>query len=212
MTVVVKLGGSLLTKGREFVRFLCDYAKKRELSLVIVPGGGPFAEAVKKLSEQMHISDDAAHWMAVLAMHQYGLFLADGQPGIPVVERLDGIDNVGPICMLLPYKILKADDALPHTWDVTSDTIAAFIAYKLDEKSFIKVTDVDGMLDENGLVINEIQSKELIGKDYRSCIDAELPRFLLQRKMSCAIVNGHYPERIIDIIEGEETIGTKILP
>ena len=206
MTEIIKLGGSLLAKGREIVHCLSDYAEKNALSFVIIPGGGPFVEPIKKLSYS--ISDNAAHWMAVLAMHQYGLFLADGELEIPLVESIDGLKNAGHICIVLPYKTLKDDDCLPHTWDVTSDTIAAFIAHKLDEKTFIKVTDVDGILDENGFLINRINAKELIGKEHKGCVDAELPRFLLQNKMSCVIVNGNVPERILDVIEGRETVCT----
>lgn len=210
MKIILKLGGSLLAKGRELVQFLRDYAKENALSIVIVPGGGLFAEAVKKLAEKMNIPDDAAHWMAVLAMHQYGLFLAAGEPEIPVIESIQEIRNAGHICLVLPYKILKADDSLPHTWNVTSDTIAAFIAHKLGEKTLIKVTDVDGIFDESGTLIKAIQPNELIKKDHRGCIDVELPHFLLQHDMRCVIVNGNYEERIIDAIEGRETIGTSV--
>lgn len=200
----------MLAKGRELVQFLGDYAKENELSIVIVPGGGPFAEAVKILSEQINISDDAAHWMAVLAMHQYGLFLAAGEPETPVVESIEEIQHAGHICIVLPYKILKADDSLPHTWAVTADTIAAFIAHKLGEKTFIKVTDVDGIFDESDSLIKEIPPNELIKQDHKGCIDMELPRFLLQHDMRCVIVNGNHPERIIDVIEGRETICTRV--
>ncbi|MEA2065756.1 MAG: amino acid kinase, partial [Thermotogota bacterium] len=177
MTEILKLGGSLLAKGREIVHCLSDYAAKNALSFVIIPGGGLFVEPIKKLSDR--ISDDTAHWMAVLAMHQYGLFLADGELEIPVVESIDGLKNAGHICIVLPYKILRDDDCLPHTWDVTSDTISAFIARKLGEKSFIKVTDVDGILNENGFLITRINVKELIEKEHKGCVDTELPRFLL---------------------------------
>ena len=211
MKIIVKLGGSLLTKGRELVHCLSDYAEENALSFVIVPGGGPFGEPIKKLSEQGAISDDTAHWMAVLAMHQYGLFLADGELGIPVVESVEELRNAGHICIVLPYKILRADDCLPHTWDVTSDTIAAFIARESGEKSFIKVTDVDGILAENGLLIKRINVKELIDREHKGCVDAKLPRFLLQNKMSCVIVNGNYPARILDVIEGRDTICTKLV-
>lgn len=209
MTEIIKLGGSLLAKGREIVQLLSDYAVKNALSFVIIPGGGPFVEPIKKLSDR--ISDDTSHWMAVLAMHQYGLFLADGELEIPVVESIDGLKNAGHICIVLPYKILKDDDCLPHTWDVTSDTIAAFIARELGEKRFIKVTDVDGILDENGFLIKRINAKEMIEKEHKGCVDAELPRFLLQNRMSCMIVNGNVPARILDVIEGKETRCTELV-
>jgi hypothetical protein len=209
MTEIIKLGGSLLPKGRELLRLLSDYAEKHALSFVIIPGGGPFVEPIKKFSDR--ISDDTAHWMAVLAMHQYGLFLADGELEIPLVENLEELRDVEHICIVLPYKILKDDDCLPHTWNVTSDTITAFIAHKLGEKSFIKVTDVDGILDENGFLIRRINAEELIEKEHKGCVDAELPRFLLQNRMSCVIVNGNVPERILDAVEGKEIICTELV-
>jgi aspartokinase-like uncharacterized kinase len=210
MTVIIKLGGSLLSKGRELVQLLREYADRTASQLVIVPGGGPFADLIKTIASQLGVSDDAAHWMAVLAMHQYGLFLADGDPVVPTIENLEEVPAAGPLCILLPFKILKADDTLPHSWDVTADTIAAFIAANLGERSFIKLTDVDGMLDENGVVIEQIRPHELIAQGYRGCIDAALPRFLVQHNMSCVIVNGTTPERIIDVIEGRATISTRI--
>jgi aspartokinase-like uncharacterized kinase len=211
MTVILKLGGSLMDTGREIMHFLGDYAETKSYSFIVIPGGGPFAEEIKKLSEKRTISDDMTHWMAVLAMHQFGLFLAGGEQEISVAERLEDLSNAGPICILLPYKILKADDSLPHTWDVTSDTIAAFIAHKLGEQTFIKLTNVDGILDENGVLIKRIHTKELIDKAHKGCIDAELPKFLLRHKMSCRIVNGNVPERIIDVVEGRKTICTKLI-
>ena len=210
MTLIVKVGGSLLARGRDLVRFLRDYAEKKGLFLIVVPGGGPFVELIKELSERRSISDDTAHWMAVLGMHQYGFFLADGEISIPLVESIEEIRNAGHICIVLPYRILKADDSLPHTWDVTSDTIAAFIAHKVGEKSFIKVTDVDGILTVGGSLIERVHAEELIESGV-GCIDAELPRFLVRTHMSCVIVNGNFPERIIEVIEGREAICTSIV-
>ncbi len=198
-----------MAKGREIMHFLRNYAEKKALSFIIIPGGGPFVEVIKKLSERMAISEDAAHWMAVLAMHQYGFFLADGETA-PLIESLEELSNAGHMCILLPYKILKADDCLPHTWDVTSDTIAAFVANKLGEKTFIKLTDVDGILDEEGLLIERIHAKEMIEKGDKGCVDAELPGFLMRNKMCCVIVNGNFTERIIEVIEGKETVCTKL--
>ena len=211
MTLIVKVGGSLLARGRDLVRFLSDYAEKKGLVLIIVPGGGPFVELIKELSERKSISDETAHWMAVLAMHQYGFFLADGEISIPLAESIEEIRNAGHICIVLPYRILKADDSLPHTWDVTSDTIAAFIAHKVGEKRFIKVTDVDGILAVGGSLIERVHAEELIESGVKGCIDAELPRFLVRTHMSCVIVNGNFPERIIEVIEGREAICTTIV-
>jgi len=210
MKIIIKLGGSLLAQGRDILHFLSDYAERKALCFIIVPGGGPFVEHIKKLSNRKSISEEAAHWMAILAMHQYGFFLADGEVSIPLVESMEELSNAGHICIVLPYNMLKADDSLPHTWDVTSDTIAAFVAQKVGEKRFIKVTDVDGILAEDGSLVKEISAQELIEKGMKGCVDAELPKFLMRNNMSCVIVNGNFPERIIEVIEGRETICTSI--
>ena len=142
-------------------------------------------------------------------MHQYGFYLADGS-GIAIVESMEGLRNVVHIGVLLPYNLLKDDDALPHTWNVTSDTIAAFVANKVGEKSFIKLTDVDGLMDDKGILVRQSHAKAMIKNAHTGCVDAELPLFLMQNEMSCTIVNGNFTERIIAVIEGKETICTKI--
>ncbi len=211
--VIIKLGGSLIEKGRDIIRFLRDYVDEKEKAptIILIPGGGPFAEVVRNVSADMSISEETAHWMAVLAMHQYGLLLANGEIGIALVESMKEIDGAEPIRILLPYEVLKADDCLPHTWDVTSDTIAAFVANKIGEKTFIKLTDVDGIIDEKGHLIKEIYAKEMVELEEKGCVDAGLPGFLMQNRMSCTIVNGNFPNRIIAAIEGKETLCTKIL-
>lgn len=214
MPIVIKVGGSLLAHGHEILHLLSDYAAKKGLVFIIVPGGGPFVEPVRELSRQGRVTEEAAHWMAVLAMHQYGFFLAEGARSIrsiPLVERLEELSGAGHICILLPYTILRADDSLPHTWDVTSDTIAAFVAHKIGASSFIKVTDVDGILAEDGSLIKEITALEMITRGMKGCVDAALPGFLLRNRMSCIIVNGNFPERILAVIEGKPTLCTAIV-
>ncbi len=204
---VLKLGGSLIEECRAIIRCLCDYAAENNLTLLIIPGGGPFAMTVRNLAGR--VSDETAHWMAVLAMHQYGLFIADTTASlnnnISLIESLDDLPDEG-VSILLPYKILRADDCLPHSWDVTSDTIAAFITHKLGDKGFIKLTDVDGILDAEGRVMSEVSIEAAMKMRKRgtaTCIDNALPAFLLRYRMYCIIVNGRYPHRVRAVLEGK---------
>lgn len=104
-------------------------------TIVVVPGGGPFADAVRRFEESTGLSSDAAHWMAILAMDQYAHVLADRihrsvlvqEPGT-IFESLTG----GHVAVLAPSRWLRAADVLPHSWAVTSDSIAAFVAGALD--------------------------------------------------------------------------------
>ena len=58
------MGGRLYIRIPDLVPIL--NASKRPL--LIIPGGGPFADLVR----QVRVNNDAAHWMAIAAMEQYG--------------------------------------------------------------------------------------------------------------------------------------------
>jgi len=193
--IVVKIGGSLMHKAKELVKEILKYSKEEGESVLIIPGGSIFADLVRRV----RASQEAAHWMAVLAMEQYGYYLWDGT-GAKLVDSIKAETGI-----LLPYSLLKERDELPHTWDVTSDTIAAWVALQLDAR-FIKATDVDGIY-MDGELKKEISAHELVGK--QTCIDAELPRFLIKNRMGCEIVNGNCPERLISAFKGR-VIGTVI--
>ena len=108
------------------------------------------------------------------------------------------------------------EDPLEHSWDVTSDTIAAHVADKLDAKKLILVTDVDGILSEDpkkspdNKLIQELHAKELQGWNKRTSVDKSLPKTLLQANMDCYIVNGKHPERIRLILENKKTVCTHV--
>ena len=76
---VVKIGGSLLGTP-ELERWLEIFVKYSDGHIVIVPGGGIFADAVREAQKLTKISDACAHKLAVLAMDQFGLLLANMNP------------------------------------------------------------------------------------------------------------------------------------
>jgi len=130
--IVVKVGGGLLKCLADLDRVLATIASAAlERRLLLLPGGGPFADAVRAADAQLHLSDDAAHWMAILAMDQYAHVLADRLQGsVLVVDpgEIAAAVDAGQIPILAPSRWLRHADPLPHSWDVTSDSIAAWIA------------------------------------------------------------------------------------
>jgi aspartokinase-like uncharacterized kinase len=148
---VVKIGGGLagspdaLRRAAEAVA-----AAAARTRLVVVPGGGPFADAVRAFDATYGLSPSAGHWMAILAMDQYAFALADLIPGGRLVEDGPGIQSAlasGAIPILAPSRWLRAADELPHRWDVTSDSLAAYLAMLLGADELILVKPVSGGLE-----------------------------------------------------------------
>ncbi len=145
---VLKIGGGIASIPGALEQ-VCDAAGAagRAAPLAIVPGGGPFADAVRAFCARHRISDDTAHWMALLAMDQYGQALHERIPGSVLVEEAAAlsaaVDPVG-VAVLAPSRWMRAADVLPHTWEATSDSVAAFVAGALDAAHLVLVKPVAG--------------------------------------------------------------------
>lgn len=189
---MVKYGGSLLALAPALVPVLLAAPRP----VLVVPGGGPFADAVRRLDP----GDDAAHWMACAAMEQFGLYLAD--LGLPAVEEL----AVPPTpSVLLPYRTLRDLDPLPHTWEVSSDTIAAWCADRIGA-DLLLAKSVDGVVVEGRLV------EHLSAPVATDTVDPCLVRFALSRSLRVRLVNARAPGRLALALAGEPCTGTVIDP
>lgn len=193
---VLKIGGSLIAISKDLISYLVE----ARVDALVVPGGGPFAETVRRYT--VHLDETTAHWMAVLAMNQYGFYLA--APELAVIEDISTIKSG--ISILLPFKMLFEHDPLPHSWIVTSDSIAGWVAHQL-KANLVIATDVDGIVLAKKLV-SRVEAQELKAE---TCVDAFLPQLLDIHNLDCTIVNGQHFQRVLDAIQGRDTIGTKII-
>jgi aspartokinase-like uncharacterized kinase len=193
---VIKVGGSL-QKGNK-LKDLCiqlgNIGKKHRI--LIIPGGGLFADAVRKSAQSFDLDQDTSHWMAILAMNQYGYLLSSLIPHSICTENIDeainSADKYQPV-ILLPYKLIKDKDPLPHSWDVTSDSIAAWIAGYLEAERLILVKSKD-MPRERGN-----------NHDYRLPVD-------LEKIKGTDIVDSMFYEIIKGIKEQSENISLSSFP
>lgn len=145
--LVLKVGGALSgVPGAldDVAEALVALATRRPV--IVIPGGGPFADQVRRTQREVGATEEAAHWMAVLGMDQYAHLLADHVPGARLVETLDALrDTVtGSVTIFAPYRWMRASDPLPHTWDVTSDSVAAVVAGALGARELLLVKVVSG--------------------------------------------------------------------
>lgn len=150
---VIKIGGGVAAYPGAIDKVCAAVAEvSRNHRIVVVPGGGPFADAVREFDRRIGLTADAAHWMAILAMDQYAHVLASRIPGAQLVEdpgAISGATGLGSAVVLAPSRWMRSADALPHSWEVTSDSIAAFVAGALDAERLVlvKPTEVGQTLD-----------------------------------------------------------------
>jgi 5-(aminomethyl)-3-furanmethanol phosphate kinase len=190
MPLVVKLGGSLYSH----LPGLVPVFRSSTRPLLIVPGGGPFADAVRHAG----LDDETAHWEAIAAMDRYGRHIASH--GLPVTDRLAAPERT---VVFLPGRSLRERDPLPHTWDVTSDTIAAWAAVEL-RLGLLLVKSVDWMR-ENGTLLEHVDSP---GKT--DIVDPLLIPYVLENQVDTFIINGSRPELLMRCLRGDPVPGTRI--
>jgi len=219
--VVVKVGGSLALYP-ETLRTLCTRLTKlsQKHKLIIVPGGGEFADLVRSLYTRFSLSCGASHKMAILGMDQYGLLLSDLIPNSVVVSKPEEIKcsfKMGKLPVFLPYNLLLNDDQLENSWNVTSDTIALYIAIKLRTNKVLLITDVDGIFSDDpktnleAQFIERLSAYELLAMNKRTAVDETLPKLLMKSHITCVVVNGLFPERVEAILDNQPTVYTLIV-
>ena len=134
--IVVKLGGSLYNTPEltAWLTTLADFSVRTPI--VIVPGGGPFADQVRVAQQLHHLDDSTAHQMALLAMKQFGLLLTALEPQCQPLYN----DNViTPLSIWLPNESLLTEPALTASWDISSDSIALWLATKLNAEQLLLI-------------------------------------------------------------------------
>lgn len=130
---VVKVGGSLL-ETCDLSKLLHDMADHGEGKLVIVPGGGVFADQVRFLQQELKIDDATAHRMALRAMEQFGELLVSMDPRLHAANTLESINdwlNMGAIPVWYPYDMVAYNPVVKASWDITSDSLALWLAHSM---------------------------------------------------------------------------------
>ena len=199
---VVKIGGSLFpVHAIELVKQL-----KGSKSLVIL-GGGEFANLIREYDSQVNFSDEANHWTAIDCMDIIAKLVDDKVDSSKLAYSLVDAEEIaegGLTPIFIVSEFLRSEDPFECSWDVTSDSIAAYIAHSLNANLLI-VTNVNGIYTQEpkepgSTFISKIDASKLLTFQ-ESSIDVMLPSLLLRFGTNCYVVNGKYPERVLSLID-----------
>lgn len=143
MSTVIKVGGSLCADPDRRRGLLGDIAGGRHGACIVVPGGGAFAEAVRERQGRAGFDDATAHRLALDAMGRMAsLFQAIEARLVRTVEPW----NEGPSATARiwdPAALRAGHPDIPETWDVTSDSLALWLAARLHARRCVLVKSAD---------------------------------------------------------------------
>ncbi|VXC86817.1 Aspartate/glutamate/uridylate kinase [Burkholderia sp. 8Y] len=138
---VVKIGGSLSHDPalREWLTRLWELGGGR---VVIVPGGGDFADAVRQYQREWCFDDLAAHNMCLLAMTQYAILMQGVLPELVLAsneERIRRALRDGQVAVWVPTDLMRTAPDSMTNWDTTSDSLAAWLSTTLNAERLMLV-------------------------------------------------------------------------
>jgi dihydroneopterin aldolase len=133
--VVVKVGGSLFDLPDLGLRLQAWLTTLQTSEVLLVPGGGITADAVRQLDRWQGLGEECSHWLALRAMALNAWLLAAILPSAVVVGALQDFAPAvatGKLPILDANAFCQDDEARPGrllpNWAVTSDSIAARVA------------------------------------------------------------------------------------
>ncbi len=211
---IIKVGGSLGKSPdlRNIVQKMSTTCIQHKV--LLVPGGGLFADAIRNYDNRLKLTPDAAHWMSILGMDQFGHLICSLLENGTLVRGFSSARKAfesDQIPVLLPYDILFETDVLPRNWDVTSDSIAAWLAKLAGARQLILLKSVDGLFSEGekGELLENAEWSS--GINNRGALDNYFLHVLKNSNADTWLINGNYPERLEQLLQSGTTIGTRLL-
>ncbi|WP_119157332.1 aspartate kinase [Caldimonas tepidiphila] len=192
---VVKIGGSLNRDALlpQWLELLGTLGRGR---VVLVPGGGAFADEVRAAQRHWSFDDVAAHNMAVLGMAQTAMLLRGLAPALqPVLREADfrKVLRQGGTALWMPLQLLREQADELTSWEVTSDSLALWLARRLNAERLVLVKSCE--MDAAASFGELAQAGALDGRFAALAADAAFPIELLHRgeleRMRALLIGEH---------------------
>jgi dihydroneopterin aldolase len=177
--VVVKLGGSFAFS--EILNVWIGALASCAGSVVIVPGGGPFADAVRHAQDRMGFDDRAAHDMSLLAMEQYGRAVISFNDLLSPADTVEAIERrlaARQVPVWMPMRMVSAAADIAPSWTVTSDSLAAWLCSRIGAGRLILVKHAD-------LLSGPARCEDLVTM---GLVDEAFPDYLRMGSISASIL------------------------
>ena len=111
----------------------------------MVPGGGRFADLVRRAQARRRFHDVTAHRLALKATEKYGLYLTQQYPNLVPAAGFREVHEclrAGKVPVWMACSVVAKEPGVPASWDVTSDSLAAWCSARLAATDLVLVKSV----------------------------------------------------------------------
>jgi uridylate kinase len=223
MRLVLRIGGSVIASPinidliNSYVTLLKDLSAKGHEVAVVVGGGAPAREFIK-IAKNLDLDEKAQDDIAISVSRVFAqLFLkkleTSGCKAVPLT--IDDAEKC-----LKKGKIIVMGGLKPG---MTTDSVAALLAEKINADLLIKATDQEGIYNKDpGKYADAVKldhlrfetlSKVFAENKHKAgihqIIDPEAVKMLKHKRIKTVVVNGFKPKNVLAVVKGEH-VGTII--
>jgi len=223
MRLVLRIGGSVVASPintdliAKYVDVLMNL-KTKEHELAVVVGGGALAREFIKVAKNLGLNESAQDEVAISVSRIFAqLFLK--KLGVLGCETVPLTVEDAVKC-LRDGKVAVMGGLKPG---MTTDTVAALIAEKVNADLLIKATDQEGIYDKDprkyadAVLLEHLNFEDLsyvFAEDKHKAgihqiLDPEAVKILKRKRVRVVVVNGFNPENILAVVKGKQ-VGTLI--
>lgn len=182
---VIKLGGSLMNDKASLIHCLNTIDQACTDKTVIVPGGGHFAEQIRSMQKNWEFNNRIAHQMALLAMQQMALLIYSLKQNFVLADNVSSIQqaltNHSIVIWRPDINELNASK-VKASWEVTSDSLAAWLAKQLTATELILVKSIKTPIYKN----TDIADMQKMG-----LVDNAFIEFIENTSYTITVINKH---------------------
>ena len=142
MIEVIKFGGSLCQPDALTAAIAWMARQAQSHSIVVVCGGGAYADTIRSEQKRLALDDVVAHRQALLAMEQTALLVQRAWYQKTGVE-LPLSESGDPMTLWSPRGLLFDHQEVPASWDITSDSLSVWLAHKIQAQQLSLMKNLD---------------------------------------------------------------------
>ncbi|MGB9675887.1 MAG: UMP kinase [Candidatus Bathyarchaeales archaeon] len=223
MRIVIRLGGSVVATPVN-TQLIGKYAESlKELRaqghvLAVVVGGGALAREFIRIAKEVGLPEKDQDDLAISVSRLYAQLFVKTL-GALACEKIPKSVNEAVKC-LENGKIAVLGGLKPG---MTTDTVAALVARKIDADMLVKATDQEGIYDKDprkhpdAVKLDRLSFEELpkvLAENKHKAgihqiLDPEAVKILKRKRVKVVVVNGFKPENVLAAVKGEK-VGTVV--